>query len=198
MSIAKEKNRMRYPAEETAQKHVKILEEASRLFREKGFDGVSVSEIMKATGLTHGPFYNHFESKEALMAECLTFAGEKAIADIVSVKKSPKKKAEYVNHYLSKEHRNESGSGCITAALGSQIKNEPLTKETFTAYTKTVLEKLTHEFPWESPSSARKEAIVMLATLVGALVISRAVNDDILSQEILDSTKEALLRSPSD
>ena len=56
---------MRYPAAETAEKHVRIVEQAARLFRERGFDGVSVGEIMKATGLTHGPFYNHFASKEA-------------------------------------------------------------------------------------------------------------------------------------
>src|SRR6202044_3740203 len=60
---------MRYPAAETAEKHARILDEAARLFRERGFSGVSVSEIMKATGLTHGPFYNHFDSKEALMAD---------------------------------------------------------------------------------------------------------------------------------
>jgi len=60
---------MRYPAAETAEKHERILDEAARLFREQGFSGVSVSEIMKATGLTHGPFYNHFDSKEELMAE---------------------------------------------------------------------------------------------------------------------------------
>ena len=59
----------RYPAAETAKKHERILDEAARLFREKGFSGVSVGEIMKATGLTHGPFYNHFDSKEELMAE---------------------------------------------------------------------------------------------------------------------------------
>ena len=69
---------MRYPAAETAEKHQKILDEASRLFKERGF-GVSVSEIMKATGLTHGPFYNHFDSKEALMAECIEHAGGVAL-----------------------------------------------------------------------------------------------------------------------
>jgi TetR/AcrR family transcriptional repressor of nem operon len=63
---------MRYPAAETAEKHQKILAEASRLFKERGFDGVSVSEIMKATGLTHGPFYNHFEAlSEEILREVL-------------------------------------------------------------------------------------------------------------------------------
>src|ERR1700735_2187223 len=65
--------RMRYPAAETAEKHDRILNEASRLFRERGFTRVSVSEVMKATGLTHGPFYNHFASKEALMAESVLY-----------------------------------------------------------------------------------------------------------------------------
>jgi TetR/AcrR family transcriptional repressor of nem operon len=72
---------MRYPAAETAEKHQKILDEASRLFKERGF-GVSVSEIMKATGLTHGPFYNHFDSKEALMAECIAHSAGSALDDL--------------------------------------------------------------------------------------------------------------------
>ena len=80
---------MRYPAAETAEKHQKILAEASRLFKERGFDGVSVSEIMKATGLTHGPFYNHFDSKEALMAECIVHAGDAALAHLDEAAQTP-------------------------------------------------------------------------------------------------------------
>src|SRR5271155_3143577 len=70
---------MRYPAAETAEKHERILNEAARLFRERGFSGVSVSEIMKATGLTHGPFYNHFDSKEELMAESVVHGFQRTL-----------------------------------------------------------------------------------------------------------------------
>ena len=71
---------MRYPAAETAEKHTRILEQASGLFRRRGFSGVSVGEIMRATGLTHGPFYNHFASKEALLAETIVDRAAKTAA----------------------------------------------------------------------------------------------------------------------
>lgn len=180
---------MRYPANETAQKHIKILVEASRLFRERGFTDVSVSEIMKATGLTVGPFYNHFESKEALMAECLAHAGDKAVADIEKINQSILKKSEYIDYYLSKTHIENPGTGCIIAALGSQIRNEPKAKRSFTKYVKKVLEKLTEQFPWTQTNTARHDSIVMLSALVGAVVMARALDDDELSQEILNTVK---------
>jgi TetR/AcrR family transcriptional repressor of nem operon len=73
---------MRYPARETAEKHEKILAEAARLFRERGFGGAGVADIMKAAGLTHGAFYAHFDSKEALAAEALARALEQSQARI--------------------------------------------------------------------------------------------------------------------
>jgi TetR/AcrR family transcriptional repressor of nem operon len=74
-----EKFFMRYPAEETAERHRRILEVASVLFRERGFDGVSVGQVMKASGMTQGAFYHHFESKEALIEECLRDASAKSL-----------------------------------------------------------------------------------------------------------------------
>jgi len=184
-----EKIFMRYPATETAQKHIKILDEAARLFRERGFTDVSVSEIMKATGLTVGPFYNHFESKEALMAECLTHAGDKAVADLEQINKSTLKKSEFIDYYLSQTHKENAGTGCIIAALGSQIRNEPKAKQSFTKYVKSVLETLTERLPWSQTKTARHDSIVMLSTLVGAVVMARALDDDELSQEILNTVK---------
>ena len=75
---------MGYSANDTAQKHERILNESIRLFRERGFSGVSVDEVMKSAGLTHGPFYNHFASKEALMAETLTHEMQRFIGDLDS------------------------------------------------------------------------------------------------------------------
>ena len=180
---------MRYPATETAQKHIKILDEAARLFRERGFNEVSVSEIMKAAGLTVGPFYNHFESKEALMSECLAYAGDKAAADLDHINKSTQKKSEFIDYYLSKTHIENPGSGCIIAALGSQIRNEPKAKQSFTSYVKSMLEKFTEQLPWPQTKTARHDSIVMLSALVGAVVMARALDDDELSQEILNAVK---------
>lgn len=180
---------MRYPATETAQKHIKILDVAARLFRERGFTEVSVNEIMKATGLTVGPFYNHFESKEALMAECLAYAGDRAVADLKLINKSNLKKSEFIEQYLSRTHIENAGTGCLIAALGSQIRNEPKAKQSFTKYVKSVIETLTDSLPWSKTKAARHDTILMLSTLVGAVVIARAVDDDELSEEILNTVK---------
>jgi len=180
---------MRYPANETAQKHIKILDEAARLFRERGFTNVSVSEIMKATGLTVGPFYNHFESKEALIAECLAHAGDKAVASLEQINKSTIKKSEFIDYYLSKTHIENAGTGCIIAALGSQIRNEPKAKQSFTKYVKSLLITLTEQLPWSQTKNARQDSIVMLSALVGAVVMAGALDDEELSQEILNSVK---------
>src|SRR6516225_11386102 len=80
--VRRENWKMRYPAAETAAKHARIVDKASRLFRKRGFSNVSLAEIMKATGLTHGPFYNHFDSKEALMAESVAQASAQSIAGL--------------------------------------------------------------------------------------------------------------------
>src|ERR1700681_2066411 len=93
---------MRYPAAETAEKHARILDAAARLFRERGFEDVSVSEIMQATGLTHGPFYNHFSSKEALMAESICHASGKFFERLKEIQPTEKGKAEYLSAYLSR------------------------------------------------------------------------------------------------
>ena len=81
---------MRYPAAETAAKHENIIREASRLFREHGFSGISVAEIMQATGLTHGPFYNHFPSKDDLISRSLEHGMQSSLADIEQLGKSSK------------------------------------------------------------------------------------------------------------
>src|SRR5580704_18428478 len=96
---------MRYPAAETAKKHKKIIGEAARLFRERGFSDVSVAEIMQATGLTHGPFYNHFESKEGLMVEAVQHASEEGLKALEAAPHSEKGKRDFMSRYLSPAHR---------------------------------------------------------------------------------------------
>src|SRR5471030_3162784 len=107
--FAHQRTAMRYPAAETAEKHQRILDAASRLFRERGFSGVSVGEIMKETGLTHGPFYNHFASKEALIAESLAHITCKSLEGIDEVSPDAAGKAAYLASYLSEGHRDAPG-----------------------------------------------------------------------------------------
>jgi TetR/AcrR family transcriptional regulator, transcriptional repressor for nem operon len=190
---------MRYPAAETAEKHQKILAEASRLFKERGFDGVSVSEIMKATGLTHGPFYNHFDSKEALMAECIAHSGDAALADLDAAGETPEGMRAYVRDYLSSEHRDGRSDGCLVAAFAAhsgQPGSEQGVGAPLTAYLKSVIDRFARNFPWRSKKNAKGDAIRMLASMYGGVVLARAVDDEALSEEILREVLAGLQAAP--
>ena len=185
---------MRYPAAETAEKHQKILSEASRLFKERGF-GVSVSEIMKATGLTHGPFYNHFDSKEALMAECITHSAAGALVELDEAGESPERMRAYVRDYLSHEHRDARAEGCLVAAFAGQAEGTAGVGASLTAYLKSVIDRFTRNFPWRTKKNARGDAIRMLAAMYGGVVLARAVDDEVLSEVLgYDDAKVAELR----
>jgi len=183
---------MGYSATDTAQKHERILDESIRLFRERGFSGVSVSEVMKAAGLTHGPFYNHFASKEALMSETLTREFQKVISELDKVPPSQQSKAQFADDYLSEEHMNDYGNGCTTAALASEVRQVEHVRGPFTEQIKGVIQKLTTSFPWRSRRSARGDAIHMYTSLIGALILARAVNDKDFAKEILTEARKRI------
>ncbi|GAA5231027.1 TetR/AcrR family transcriptional regulator [Massilia kyonggiensis] len=188
---------MRYPPEETAAKHRRILEEAGRLFRERGFAGVSVGEIMKATGLTHGPFYNHFASKEALMAEALADLSSRTQADFDRIV-AEQGIAAYLDLYLSRRHVDSAGAGCLMTALAADAAKEPATRGPFTAHVKGAIERLMRALPGKrrtgagSQADARADAILALAAMVGAVALARAVEDPALGDEILAATRQGL------
>ena len=184
---------MRYPASETAEKHARILQAASRLFRERGFSAVSVSEIMKSTGLTHGPFYNHFSSKEALMQESVEQGLQELLDQLEMLPGTYEGLTLLVEHYLSEAHRDSPGTGCTIAALASQIRQEPQLRSPFTEKLKAYIDKLAHHFPWRSKNYARGYSIRMLALMAGALILARAVDDPHLSKEIMDEARQGLL-----
>jgi TetR/AcrR family transcriptional repressor of nem operon len=177
---------MRYPAAETAAKHARILDTASRLFRERGFSDVSVAEIMKATGLTHGPFYNHFPSKHGLMIEAVRHASEEALKVLETASPSEHGKRAYKSDYLSAAHRDHPEDGCLLAALASEIAREPAVKSAVTKHVKTLIAKMSSHFRWKRGRNARGETIRMLTSMVGALVLARVVDDNDLSREILE------------
>ncbi|MGK5076469.1 TetR/AcrR family transcriptional regulator [Janthinobacterium sp. ZB1P44] len=182
---------MRYPAEETAEKHQRILTQAARLFREKGYDGVSVGQIMQATGLTHGPFYNHFASKEALMAESTLHGSEHSRAALDAATISPEAMRQYVRDYVSAAHRDAPGNGCLLAALAGDARKQPAVRPAFTVHLKSIIGKLAAHFPWRKKRDHRQEAIVMLSAMVGAVALARAVDDAALSDEILAAVSAA-------
>jgi TetR/AcrR family transcriptional regulator, transcriptional repressor for nem operon len=174
---------MRYPAEETAAKHERIVKEASRLFRERGFENVSVGEVMKAAGLTHGAFYAHFGSKEELQAAAVAY-GQKVSLGRVQRSKSNQSKGSYADRYLSRWHRNNPGDGCTMAALAQEVARS-------TPEIKAALDQGFEEI-LSATGGDRKEDIFRAAALLGGVVLARAVQDPRLSDEILRSVRQKL------
>src|SRR5215813_4134679 len=174
---------MRYPAEETAAKHQRIVKEASRLFRERGFENVSVAEVMKAAGLTHGAFYAHFGSKEELQAAAVAY-GQKVSLQRVQRSDGKKTKESYADRYLSRRHRDNPGDGCTMAALAQELaRSKPELKAAFEQGFEEIL---------SATGGDRNEAIFQAAAMMGGIVLARAVQDPRLSDEILRSLRQKL------
>ncbi|HEY6303157.1 MAG TPA: helix-turn-helix domain-containing protein [Terriglobales bacterium] len=174
---------MRYPVEETAAKHERIVKEASRLFRERGFENVSVGEVMKAAGLTHGAFYAHFGSKEELQAAAVAY-GQKITLGRVQRNTSRKGKTSFADRYLSRRHRDNPGGGCTMAALAEEVaRSTPDLKAAFEHGLENIL---------SAEGADRKEAIFQVAAMIGGIVLARAVQDPRFSEEILRSVRQKL------
>jgi len=178
-----QKKVMRYPADETAAKHERIVREASRLFRERGFENVSVGEVMKAAGLTHGAFYAHFASKQQLEAAAVAY-GQKVSLGRVQRSKSSHSKGSYADKYLSRWHRDNPGDGCTMAALAQEVARS-------TPEVKAALEQGLEEI-LSARGGDRNEAIFRAAAMMGGVVLARAVRDPRLSHEILGSVRQKL------
>jgi TetR/AcrR family transcriptional repressor of nem operon len=136
----RETGAMRYPASETAEKHANILKEAARLFRERGFDGVGVADIMKAAGLTHGAFYAHFPSKSELEIEAVARAfaqSNRRLGALTGEEGDPKQ--TFLENYLSAAHRDQPGTGCAIAALGPEIARDAAARRPFTEHIKSMI-----------------------------------------------------------
>jgi TetR/AcrR family transcriptional repressor of nem operon len=173
---------MRYPAKETAAKHERIVKEASRLFRERGFENVSVGEIMKAAGLTHGAFYAHFGSKEELEAAAVAYGQEISLGRLQRNKK--KTKGTFDDRYVSQWHRDNPGNGCTMAALGPEVaRSTPELKAAFEQGLEEIL---------SARGGDRNEAIFQVAAMIGGVILARAVQDPGLSDEILSSVRQKL------
>ena len=174
---------MRYPANETAAKHERIVSEASRLFREHGFENVSVGRVMKAAGLTHGAFYAHFGSKEELQAAVVAY-GQRLSLERMQRRNSEKSKESYADRYLSRRHRDNPGDGCTMAALAQEVaRSTPEVKAAFEQGLEEIL---------SARRGDREEAIFRVAAMMGGVVLARAVQDPRLSDEILASVRQKL------
>ena len=183
---------MRVSKEKAAQNRERILTSAARLFRLHGIGATGVDAITEDAGLTHGGLYSQFGSKEAIAAEAIGFAlaRSKRVWQR-ALERNPGKRAlpAIVDGYLSRAHRDAPGTGCVVAALGTDIARQPRrVREAFTKEIKDDLEFLSQLMPNVDHSRSYEDAIVAFASMAGALILARAVNDEQLSDLILKST----------
>jgi TetR/AcrR family transcriptional repressor of nem operon len=170
-----------------------LLNAASGLFRERGFEGVSIDDIAAAAGLTRGAFYTHFTSKEALCAEVV----EQAIGETTAHVKVSKNHRARVEFYLSAGHVENRAGGCALAALSGDVAREPRkVRAAFSRALDGLIDVLAQEGP-VGRAPARDRAIVAMATRLGALTLARATTDPRLRDEILAAAKRALVNPAS-
>src|SRR5262245_14593118 len=177
---------MRVTREKAAENRARIVETASRVFREKGFDGVGLDAIMKEAGLTHGGFYGHFASKEDLAAEAVAHALEQS----AGLQSRYTNVADFVSGYLSENHFADRANGCVLAALGGDVarRGEGIRGDV-TSYVRAESDRLAGIFRGTA-AARRRRAIATLAGIVGALTLARAVEDPVLSAEILSTARQ--------
>ena len=188
---------MKVSREKAAEHRAAIVKAAGRLFREKGFDGVSVAEVMKAAGLTHGGFYGHFASKEELAAEACGTALMQRASSWPSLPADSKAAslAAIAAGYLTTHHRDNPGRGCLFAALGGEVARQPLpVREKVGEGLQAYVAKLASLLPGRKAARRREEAIAAMAAFVGAMILSRAVSDPVFSEEILGATAKMIDR----
>jgi TetR/AcrR family transcriptional repressor of nem operon len=180
-----------------AESHQRIVKTAAARFRETGVDGVGVADLMKEAGLTHGGFYKHFGSRDELVAEAVECAlrdGGQAVAAIANSKMERKAVfAALVDAYLSLVHRDGLATSCAVTTMANDVARS--NRRARSAYTRQValyLEVFGKLIAGEKQKSKRMKAIAALSTLVGAVAMSRAVNDEKLSREILKSAADEL------
>jgi AcrR family transcriptional regulator len=171
--------------------HDRIVDAAARAIRRSGYNGAGVAEIMKDAGLTHGGFYAHFGSREAMLAEAADRAGGEAVALMQQVGGSvPPQQAlqAMVQAYLSEAHVKSIETGCATAALGSEMPRQaPEVRRAATRRIKEMIDLITRQLPdWGQPG-AHEHALVTVSTMIGALVLARAVDDPRLSEALREA-----------
>ncbi|MFY9957154.1 TetR/AcrR family transcriptional regulator [Bradyrhizobium sp.] len=188
---------MRYSREHKLETHARIVKKASVRLREKGAHGVGVADLMKEAGLTHGGFYAHFDSRDALVIEAFGYAmdrGTERWRKVMEQTPPNKRFSTIVESYLTPLHRDDPGNGCAIPTLGAEIAREsPKTRRAFAAKLEQMIDMIADQIPGVPRRAARKQAMATLATMMGAVVMSRIAGTGEFSDEILDAGREAVL-----
>ncbi len=190
---------MRYSKDHKTETHERIVKNASVRLRERGAANLGVAELMKEAGLTHGGFYAHFPSRDALIGEAFVHAMEQAAkrwrkrADEAP---EGKELAAVVNGYLTAAHRDDIGNGCALPALGAEVSRaNPKIRKAVAAKLEDMIDIVAGQMPGPTKKAARRDAIGALATMMGALLMARMAGTGDLSEEILDAGRSAAQRA---
>jgi TetR/AcrR family transcriptional regulator, transcriptional repressor for nem operon len=188
---------MRYSREHKLETHARIVKKASVRLREKGAHGIGVADLMKDAGLTHGGFYAHFDSREALVIEAFAYAMDRATErwrKLAEATPQDKRLATLVASYLTPLHRDDPGHGCAIPTLGAEIAREsPKTRKAFAAKLEQMIELFAAQMVDLPPKPARRKAMSTIATMMGTLVLARIAGNGEFSDEILGAGRDALL-----
>ncbi len=185
---------MKVSREQAAKNRERIIDTAARQFRERGFDGIGVADLMKKAGLTHGGFYGHFSSKEELMA----LACERALSQTFgqwaqAAEAGGNAVREIADFYLSPLHRDHPGKGCVVAALASEAaRQSPGVRSALSDGMRKQLDALEPLMPGRTRAARAERARSVYASLVGALILSRVVDDPELSEGFLGAVAKAV------
>ena len=187
---------MRYSKEHKQETHARIVKKASVRLREKGAHGIGVADLMKEAGLTHGGFYAHFDSREALVIEAFAYAMDRSTErwrKIAEETPPEKRLATIVETYLTPVHRDDPGHGCAVPTLGAEIARESSkTRKAFAAKLEQMIDMMADQILDVPRKTARKQAVAALATMIGTLVLSRIAGNGEFSDEILAAGREAV------
>jgi TetR/AcrR family transcriptional repressor of nem operon len=197
-AISNRSHRMRDTSHRKAETRQRIVAAAAALFREHGIDGVGLDAIMREAGLTHGGFYLHFPSKEALVgavsAEQLARSADRW-TDIAATQPRAEALARIVSGYLDSRYAVQTDHGCVLPALGSELARRPESRVALTGSIRRMLAALARLMPGRSHARAEAAAMATLSTMVGAIVLARLSDDPALSEAILAAARDHTLPS---
>jgi TetR/AcrR family transcriptional repressor of nem operon len=183
---------MRYPPGHKEAVRAKIVAAAARALRRDGPEGVSIPKLMEEVGLTHGGFYNHFEDKDELLAECIRFAAATTGAGVLGPENDL---ATALAGYLSPGHAAHPEQGCVVAALGSDARRQPApVKRAFGEAARGLLRIVDAKLrPGATARGAdvSDDALRLTSQMVGAVILARMVGDGPLAQRILAAARRA-------
>ncbi|MBV1933312.1 MAG: TetR/AcrR family transcriptional regulator [Parvibaculaceae bacterium] len=171
----------------------RLLRVASRALRKFGASKLSINEVTAQAGLTHGAFYAHFKNKKDLLRQAFhaAFDHRETWLATASAPTPDKRKAQLIASYLTPEHRDHPENGCAFAACGLDVaRGEPEAKQAFEGELKISLARVEALLSSSNTTTEKTEALTLISTCVGAMVLSRAVDDPQFSQTILDTARE--------